>query len=105
MDRQSHSHESTSKNTNKQQTIATSSQTNTSISLSLDPYGVPFEVGGQECLNDEISMMSYSILKGPSGSFESSTQERWMTRGLGPSPSTEKEVNEDGDDDFTRVSI
>jgi len=105
--------EKASKNSHTKQetTIVTSSNTH-DVTLSLsstsfDQYGIPHEVFERECANDELSMMSCSIIIG--------TSERWVARDTS-SQFTRKEeafeeawmqINDDDDFtlDFTRVSI
>ena len=101
--------------TRQETTVVTDSLTNTTASTSFDPYGIPLLVVGDD--NDEMSMISCSIMRPPSKDFESN--DRWLE-------GSPKKVAKDGSfdniwdhnndeideidenashDDYTRVSI
>mmetsp|Transcript_1404 Transcript_1404/g.2151 ORF Transcript_1404/g.2151 Transcript_1404/m.2151 type:complete len:143 (+) Transcript_1404:120-548(+) len=89
----------------KHETIATPAETNDTSNISSDLFhGIPWEVGVQEYSNDEVSMISCSIIRGPSGSFEAN--EKWKKPSYQSSNDGEiGRSSDEGDDDFTRVSF
>ena len=98
--------------TRQETTVVTDSLTYTTASISFDPYGIPLVVVGDD--NDEMSMMSCSIMRPSSKDFESS--DRWLE---GSPKKVAKddpfdniwdhnndEIDENAShDDYTRVSI
>ena len=72
------SSENSSPNTRQEKTIGTSSLThdmNSPISSeSYEQNGIPYEVFGKEISNDEISLMSSSIVHDANSSFETKSQ-------------------------------
>ena len=113
--------ESASKNDHTRQETTTSNTIDaTSSSASFEPYGIPQEVFELQCANDDVSMMSCSIIRGPNGNLDTSPSERWAARGRNIGAPFQKtgsfeqvwdddDGDGDGDDDltldFTRVSI
>mmetsp|Transcript_12190 Transcript_12190/g.18268 ORF Transcript_12190/g.18268 Transcript_12190/m.18268 type:complete len:159 (+) Transcript_12190:386-862(+) len=103
--------------TTQETTVVTASHTYTTASISFDPFGIPLEVEGDDNHDDEMSMMSCSIMRPPSRDFETSS-DRWLEGSrktlvrdepfdkLWDHNNDENENDENAShDDYTRVSI